>query len=202
MSNGYVLVTSRQDIGTHQEVHDSLDIRWYRIFSKLGIQPFIVPSFQVNYFNDLIGDGVRGIILTGGNDIGTVPLRDEIEFRLIDMAVRKDLPVIGFCRGMQIINEFYGGSYFKIGGHVATQHGITCTKSDWTLPKTVNSFHNFGINFSTLGKNLEILAHADDNTVEALCHQSAKVYGFMWHPERCDEITQPDLFNLSRLLET
>ena len=61
-----------------------------------------------------------GILLSGGNDIGEVKLRDKLEFQLLSWAL-KNIPIFGICRGMQIINVSKE-VLFQIKNHVKVRH--------------------------------------------------------------------------------
>ena len=69
-----------------------------------------------------------GIVFTGGNSLvkygGDAPERDETEYAMLKLALEYDIPVYGFCRGMQTILDFYGCELSTVTGHVAVRHDI------------------------------------------------------------------------------
>ena len=121
---------------------------------------------------------LHGIILSGGNNIGDFDQRDITEKYLISYAIKKSIPLLGICRGMQLINIFFGGSLKRIDNHVKKFNKIKYNNSK----KIIKCFHNFGI--LSLGKKIKATGESEDNQIESLKHQKYEVYGWMWHPER------------------
>jgi len=117
------------------------------------------------------------IILSGGEDLGVNPRRDQFEKSLLIHALDKGIPLIGICRGLQLINVALGGSIRRIEGHLNANHNIS-----GVINGLVNSCHNFGLD--SLGTNLEVLAISEDKQVECVKHTKSKLIGVMWHPER------------------
>ncbi len=146
--------------------------------------------------------GLTGFILTGGNDLGSEPTRDETEKALLAHAVDNGLPVLGVCRGAQVINNFFSGSLQPADAarHVAVRHPITATGP--ALPEAwsreVNSFHNWMIPENGLGKGLVPRALCPDNGAEAFTHETHLLLALMWHPER---ETPPDPTDVSLVRE-
>jgi putative glutamine amidotransferase len=176
-------------INDRPETRDTLDQAWYEIFQNLGFTPVLIPN-NLSLAKAIIhAVKLDGLLLTGGNNIsssgaGDAPVREEIELFLIDYFTDKDLPVIGICRGMQILNQYFGGNLSPLTGHVAQTHSLK-NQSALDLPSTVNSYHNFGVTFSSLGKGLTPLATDEkEKWVEAFKHESKKIKAIMWHPER------------------
>jgi putative glutamine amidotransferase len=160
-----------------------------------------------------------GIIMTGGADIhpgrygagfdtvrcGAIDeLRDAIEFKLLAHVEESHIPCVGFCRGLQIMNVYNGGSLhphlpdtisdihrIKTG---ATSHDIIVLRSQEVLPFKkgshwrVISNHHQGI--SQLGDNLEVWAISPDGLYEGIRHSDTLTYpyyvGVQWHPERSE----------------
>jgi N5-(cytidine 5'-diphosphoramidyl)-L-glutamine hydrolase len=194
-----VFVTQRITVDpAHGERCDSLDQRWIRFLRCCGLLAIPVPNTPATAV-ELMGSIAMsvGLILTGGGDIaacgGTDADRDETEGALIDVALSRRLPILGICRGMQVLIDRFGGSLERISGHVATEHHISlCSERS-----TVNSYHGFAT--FDAPPLFDALAVADDGVVEAIRHTNAAILGLMWHPERYDTPQPRDLKLLGSL---
>ena len=176
----------------YKETREALDINWSRYIYELGFVPLIIP-ININpkeYFKYF---KIDGLILSGGNDTYSKSKnelskkRDQFEFSVINYSLNNHLPILGVCRGMLLINEFFNGDIKEIDNHVAVNHSITSSsKSRYHALiksiKTVNSFHNYSIN--KLGNDLNISAVDNFENIEAIEHKNYKIFGQMWHPER------------------
>ncbi len=181
-------------IGNRDETRDELDQRWPALLEALGYIPIAVPNLLHNVDQWLKELEISMIILTGGNDLhhleGATDAsqhRDETEARMIGYAVTHELPLLGVCRGMQMMVCHFGGALVQRVGHVATTHPITPLSSTINLPLRsgpVNSFHNWVVESSGVPPHFEILATSDDGAVEAIRHTTLPHAGVMWHPER------------------
>lgn len=120
------------------------------------------------------------------------PERDKEELELLEWFVSAGKPVLGICRGIQVINVFFGGTLYQNIEHHAAVDGVdrlhtVRTASSPLLPVCgrlclVNSAHHQSS--ARLGRGLEAVQWAEDGTVEALCHRRFPVWGVQWHPER------------------
>jgi len=153
-------------------------------------------------------DRLDGILLTGGADIGPArygaesetdlyppePERDEFEFGLLGEASSRGVPVLGICRGHQLINVHAGGTLHQdvplhavIDKPPTTEtHEITfeagSTLGDIYGASTwVNSLHHQTID--ALGPGLLATARAEDGVVEGIEHPGLPIVSVQWHPE-------------------
>ena len=171
------------------EKRDSLSHDWSIVLQQLGFHPLLIPNTISDVSAFLDDMKVSGLILSGGDNIGDEPLRDQIEKKIIEHAVSRDIPLIGICRGMQIINSFFGGKIRRLDNsdHVNKPHKVNLS-SNFSLGNNaiqVNSFHHNVIDAANLGKNLSPFAILErDNTIEGFIHNELQIFGVMWHPER------------------
>lgn len=177
----------------HATRRDCLDQVWAKFLLACGMTPVPIPNSAAAAVS--ICPKLDGVVLTGGNDLaaygGDAPERDETEMAILDLAEAGGFPVLGVCRGMQMIQHRYGSRLQRVQGHVAPRHRI----SIGGVTKEVNSFHNFG-SLET-HHPLVTWATGDDGVVEAVRHSSHKVAGIMWHPERMDPFAADDIELLS-----
>ena len=137
-------------------------------------------------------------VLTGGNDVGEDPVRDESERALLSHAVDAKLPVLGVCRGLQLIQHHFGGALAACdrATHVATTQVVRFADGG---SRRVNSFHGFGIAPNTLASPLVELATSEDGWIEAARHRESPILGVMWHPERVSPGDEADRELVRRL---
>lgn len=193
-------VLERPDRG---ETWDCIDQRLVVLVQSMGNVPVLLSN-AIESVPEYIKDiNVGGIMLSGGNDLSTVPggtdtstLRDRFETTLLDYFSKHKLPVFGICRGLQMLNCYFGGTLIADCSHVAKPHEVAPTAyapTQWIRPFIVNSFHSWTIPPAALGPHLVPLAVATDETIEAARHSTLPIAGVMWHPEREDPVTQHDL---------
>ena len=179
-------------IEKYNEKRDTLSQEWTNFLQKHAIIPILIPNTLddvKSYISDL---GIDGLILSGGDNIGEFPERDKTEKQILDYAIDKRFPVLGVCRGMQIINEYFAGKVFANdnNSHVGKPHQIHIMDQKFSKLLgydniQVNSFHNNIIAKKSIGENLQIFALSPhDNTVEGYYHSDLPIIGVMWHPER------------------
>ena len=201
-----ILVTPRLDtIEDRNEVRLSLDLRWVQLLEYLDLK-FQIFGYQdiCSVDNEYFFNDIQGVLLTGGNNIPGVNvtsnsvdyIRDSIEKRILEYALKNQLPVLGVCRGMQFINHYFGGQLKKIAGHAGSQHLISFNQGKYK-DRVVNSYHDFGISQDGLADTLKILGKDVDGNVEFFQHKRLSVWGIMWHPEREPQFVDEDV-NLLR----
>ncbi len=172
-----------------QTTYDFLDQQWSSYLSNLGFIPIIIPNFKACQDLDRYLAAVKldGLILSGGNDLAVTNsrsvsvLRDQVEKRLISFALTQNIPLLGVCRGMQILNVYFGGTIQTVDEHVKKNHTVTFKSEE---SGEVNSYHNWGIKDVNLAEDMEVLARSDDGVAECVGHNEYQVLGIMWHPER------------------
>jgi gamma-glutamyl-gamma-aminobutyrate hydrolase PuuD len=181
----------------HGTRRDCLDQVWVKFLLGCGLIPIPIPNSVDAALT--ICESVQGIVLTGGNDLaaygGDAPERDETETALLDLAERKNLPVLGVCRGMQVIQHRFGSRLQRVHGHVAPRQRISIDGRS----VEVNSFHNFGA--MEVYPPLVTWAIADDGVVKAVRHTERRMTGVMWHPERLEPFASDDVALFSRVFE-
>ncbi|TPH17082.1 type 1 glutamine amidotransferase [Litorilituus lipolyticus] len=203
-------ITQRVElIKNYGERRDCLDQQWFNFAFALGHIAVPLPNVSAKYAASYIENfRLDGIILSGGNSIATLdssaedaaPERDEFEIALLTAALDKSIPVLGVCRGMQVINVALNGKLEPVSGHVAQKHQIFTCSSDFTLPDIVNSFHNYCIPAKGLAKTLTPLATDNAGNIEAYFDSQRSILGVMWHPEREIPFSQLDIQLFKRFL--
>lgn len=171
----------------------------------------VLSRFPVGFRTDLCPYDLSSydrLLLPGGGDIHPArfgqadlgsrsvdPELDEAQFRMMDIFVRTGRPILGICRGMQIINVYFGGdiiqhlpsaSFHEYTGHDQL-HPVRCAAGSalhslYGNTCTVNSAHHQGL--GRIGQNLTVTQTAPDGTAEGLEHNTKPILGVQWHPER------------------
>jgi putative glutamine amidotransferase len=192
----------------------ALGERYLDAVRAAGGMAVILAPVEPNAIESLLGR-LDAVVLSGGPDLHpsaygaiphpelgpTEPALDRFELELARMAVTRGLPVLGICRGMQVLNVALGGSLHQhlpdLDGQVDHRqdapsgeptHRVTLAR-DSRLTKVigrryveVNSFHHQGLH--ALGKGLAIAGHAPDGHVEAVEVPGRRfTFGVQWHAE-------------------
>lgn len=162
---------------------------------------------------DALFDQLDALVLQGGTDVDpnkygetnidplrwkNDPIRDDFEILLIEKAMKKNIPILGICRGAQLLNVYFGGSLHQdVEGHRKKELYDTFTHPiSWGADSIfseiykekngqaeVNSIHHQAIKI--LAPSLLPMAISHDQRVEAFIHQDKdkKILGIQWHPE-------------------
>lgn len=190
-----IYITQRVDVlHGRNERRDALDQRWLMLLERLGVFPVILPN-NLSHCRHLFAlNPPDGILLTGGNSLvkygGDAPERDLIEAYLLKQAISLNIPILGVCRGMQLICDHFNVLLRSVDDHVAVRQQLTfieSTKIGRILNgiSTVNSYHTFGSFIADFNnRQLSVSAVAYDGVVMAVEHKYLPVYGVMWHSER------------------
>lgn len=175
-----VAVTCRvQTDPRHGERRDALDQRWIAFLNICGLTPLVLPNNAETALRLLDAVPVRGLLLTGGNSLaeysGDAPERDAMEQAAIGFFMKRKLPVMGVCRGMQVLLHRHHIPLQQVMGHAGTERTLDSGRR-------VNSYHDYG----AIGDAapFEVTERADDGVIKAVRLPSQPVFGIMWHPER------------------
>jgi gamma-glutamyl-gamma-aminobutyrate hydrolase PuuD len=190
---------------------------------RLKLHPVMVPV--VDGTEACLPDyaaGMSGLLIVEGEDVEpkhyeavpanhryleqTHPVKDEIEIKLMRMALRRQVPILGICRGSQLLNVVCGGTLFgdvqkekkSWLGHIdydrydIYRHPVAIVPGtplhEWYGRESVpvTSYHHQGVR--DLAKRFRPMAHAEDGLVEAYYDPKAEfVVGLQFHPERMPE---------------
>ena len=192
MTRPIVAVTQRVVVvPQYGERRDALDQRWTSFLAACGYLILPVPNDGDAARALVAGTRACGLLLTGGNDLcalgGDAPERDATERSLLEWSLERGLPVLGVCRGMQVVQDYWHVPLRRVAGHVAPVQTITVNGHR----EHVNSYH--GVGTTDTVQELDVWATADDGVVEAVRHRSEPVVGVMWHPERFAEFRREDI---------
>jgi putative glutamine amidotransferase len=180
-----------------------------------GSLPFMMPLTDDTHLIDAYINMCDGILIMGGVDVdprlygdinrtynGRIsPQRDFVETYVIKKAAQSDLPLLGICRGMQILNTAMGGTLYQdIYAQNGTDmqhsqnapewydtHSVTAAKGSWIYQAAglekinVNSFHHQAV--KDIAPGFEAICYADDGIIEAIESANKKMLGVQWHPE-------------------
>ena len=196
-----------------------------RYVSRQGVLPVLIPDLQDEFLLPII-DQMDGFVFQGGTDVAPEaygekpigrwkgdPVRDAYELKLFDLAVKSKKPILAICRGMQLMNVYFGGTLYQdtdtqledvlthrdADTYDYLYHDITFTGGkilekiyQEDRNRRINSVHHQSV--KALGKNLEILAESpEDGIIEAIGYTKAPdgwVMGVQWHPEFSDTLKE------------
>lgn len=195
---------------SYEKKEYSLHEDYVLAIEKAGGCPIILLPHQP------LPDFLDGLLLTGGGDIDPLlfgeeplhqsgeinPLRDAYEMRICHEALEKDLPMLGICRGMQVMNIVKGGRIYQdisvqagttlkhiqqaprsYGTHSIFVEDHTLLTDLWENKRTrVNSQHHQSC--SDLGEGFRVSARSADGLIEAIEQEGKRfAVGVQWHPE-------------------
>lgn len=175
------------------ETRDALSQEWgpFLTYAMPEISWIPIPNLGANVVGFVKRWELNGLILTGGDDIGATPVRDETEAILLNRFLEKGYPVFGVCRGLQfIVNHFKGTiAADPLKNHVNRRHAVRFSFDAGPATKSgdefvTNSFHENIVRPSNVADPLVSFALAMDRTVEGILCKNHPLMAIMWHPER------------------
>ena len=188
------------------ETRNSLAFEYIEFFERLGFLVIPVPNNSKHIEKYIEELDVDGIVLTGGNNVNpslyngieelesVYKQRDEVEGRLLDVAVKNNIPLLGICRGFHYINVHFGGTIsHDVKNHVKKDHILISQNTLLNDTKT-NSYHNQAILKHNLSSDFDVIAFTKDNVIETIYHKEHKILGVQWHPERQKMEQDKELF--------
>lgn len=198
----------------------SLNYAYTHAIEAAGGIPLVLPCTEDAALLNELTQLCHGFVFSGGEDIeperygeeklpqcGAPALRrDAFDFAMFEKALATGKPILGICRGGQLINVALGGTLWQDLPsqfpseipHVQKEEKFAISHSVAVLPGTplaavtgktrikANSFHHQAAH--RLGKGLQIMARSDDGVVEAMyLPEHRYLWALQWHPERiCD----------------
>lgn len=209
--------------GFQQEL-DALNASVVDRINGLGYESQLLACSEtlVTRIHALVAES-EAVVIMGGEDVHPAfydgpldytdngwhePLSDRVHIEVIKSCVESGKPLLGICRGMQLLNVALGGTliqHLKTSGmHRGEQQGfgpfvrhpVRLTSTGMDRFALSNGVQDGEVVFSThhqaiaqLGEGLEVLALAPDGVVEAVAHRSGRALGVQWHPEHPDVMT-------------
>jgi putative glutamine amidotransferase len=184
--------------------------------AQAGALPFVIPFLQEEGLIAALAEELDGLLLTGGEDVdptrfgeepspglGEVsPERDELEYRLIHAFMQKGKPILGICRGMQVLNTALGGTVWQdlsrakkrvlqhrqnaprwhLSHHVYIYEETRLAGILGSGERKVNSFHHQAV--KEVAPGFIVSAVSADGVIEAMESRDHRfVLGVQWHPE-------------------
>lgn len=185
------------------------------VLVKNDVIPVILPVLPGKLAKASL-DGLDGLIIPGGHDIAaeflnenpspelgpTYSPRDAFEFPIVKAAVKQHLPLLGICRGAQVINVALGGTIYQdlpseyekdgllqhsqrtkgdLPTHTVKIDPTSQLGKDLGPTAFVNSRHHQAL--KDVAPNLKVIAQAPDGVIEAVENKDASIQAVQWHPE-------------------
>jgi len=203
--------TAGDIVGTPESLHHLEGDWYYADYARGVLQAGGLPvNLPLDAAPELFIDHLDGILLSGGADIGPdrydaapetedfppEPARDQFELDLLTGALDRELPVLGICRGLQMINVHAGGTLHQhVPEHAKFHENPTLHTHEITIEpgsvvaelygesRGVNSLHHQTVD--RLGDGLKVTA-SHDGSVEAIEHEQLPIVAVQWHPEMLD----------------
>ena len=223
--------------------HNSAEEYYARALERCGHVPFLIPKTSDEAALARILDHADAIVVTGGRaDVDSSiwgeprhprssapdPFRDRFDFAILRYAAKRRMPVLGICRGEQVMNVCFGGSLHQhvpeafdgSNGRPTVRHGRYSYFGAATNPPThtvsivpgtklarlvgtnelaVASHHHQAVN--RVAPGFRVCAYSPDGAIEAIESETLPMIGVQFHPETVVAERPPEGFELERLEE-
>lgn len=150
-----------------------------------------------------IDSWVDGIVIGGGLAPHDDPERDDIEFSLVKQAIKENVPLLGICRGCEVLALGVSGAIMKMSDSEVARHKDTWHKvllSNLWPCETLDVWSNH-INHITKMGTLSPVAFSPDGIVEAIADQKRRLLGIQWHPEKSHQEGYTSIYPWLRWIE-
>jgi putative glutamine amidotransferase len=185
-------------------------------------------SYETQNLHDVTN--CDAIVFTGGIDMDPIEkieyanapkefnrARDLFELAVLEKALNERKPILGICRGLQLINVYFGGTLHLDNGEAKNKiHKRECEDKIHQIKVEKNSlFHSivkqeFGVvnsahhqSIDILGKGLKAVAHTEDGVIEVIESENPEeqfLIAVQWHPERMNDLESPFSKNIRKNL--
>ena len=182
------LISMKQSRNNHGALMDTLESSYADFFNSIGVELFPLLNKPIDN-QSLIAkmSSFDLIILSGSGDIDKdQELRDALERKLITTAIKMRIPVLGICRGAQMLSLHYGFNLVRDYSNFRSpgkNHQILFRERLYT----VNHYHDYNISYKSndpIPTNLEIGLDPITKNIEILISKEERILGLQWHPER------------------
>ena len=195
-----------------------VNVDYVNAILKAGALPILIPVTDNEKYLSEILNHIDALLVTGGEDVNPMVYNDSYHFHIgnssyerdmfditvIKNCAQKSIPILGICRGLQVINVAFGGTLYQDMKEVSLDvfnhrqneekyypvHMITNVKNSFLFKIfgetcAVNSFHHQAI--KNVGEGLKVTSKANDGVIEAIEHVSLPIYACQFHPEMMAE---------------
>jgi len=163
--------------------YDSFTYNLVQYMGELGAHVCVHRNNQITV-GEVLALKPKGLMISPGPGN---PDNAGICLKLVDAAIKYDLPLLGICLGHQAIGQAMGGKIVRTAPLHGKTSKITHTgKSlfkDIPSPLTVTRYHSLTIERESLPECLEITARSDDNVIMGVIHKNKPLHGVQFHPE-------------------